>query len=213
MTDNQTQGDLSAADCAEYQKKTVNLRFMGQFTGALTGATFLGVLGVIGKAFIEVHAATAVAGGAAGAASLGTWFAAAAAGIYWPVAIGFLAVGLACAYLSTSYYQQASILDSDFNARKIASATGKAKTSPETETAVAMEDEPGKDKPKAFVGLVPQNSAEASKSEAGDIVENADVAPEKKWAEKLSPANQNAANWADKLQASASADAPLNQRA
>ncbi len=132
----------------EYKSRSTRFKFLGQLMAALAGGSFLAVLNTVGNSLIVVAAKAAV--------------------INWPVALVMAGCGIAATYLSCRYFQKAQMLDSDFNAKnnaqKIAAATGRGKDSPETQVAVAVEQEVGREKPKNFP--LPAQSAQAAPAAA-----------------------------------------------
>jgi hypothetical protein len=148
--------EIREDEFADYQKEVTRTKFFAGINQALTGASFLAVLGIIGNALIQVHTTVA------GAPIIGT-FANIAAGfamVNWLPAVALLGVGMLCAYLATSYYQKAQMLDMDFGAKKTAIALGKTSSSPEVEIATQIEKQlaQNKSKPLSPVINMTQNS-------------------------------------------------------
>ncbi len=124
-------GLLEESEYRAYKQRSVHLKFLGQLFSGLAGATFFALLTKVGGALLQSQ------GALAGLLTISPWAAAA-----------FIVVGAACTYLATKSYFESNLLDSDFNAKKIADATRKTKDSPETEVAVAIENDPAKQNPK-----------------------------------------------------------------
>ena len=98
-----TNNFMSDEDYKALQERSVRLKFSMQLCGALAGATFLAVLGVVGQAMM---ASTAVISSAAAHGAV-VGFAA----VNWPVAVGMIAVGLAFTYLSCRFMNSGNMLE------------------------------------------------------------------------------------------------------
>jgi hypothetical protein len=139
------QDGLGPLECAEYQSRTAQLRTFSSICNGLQFSSLVGVFGVIASSLIGGSTLT----------------------IFWPAAIGMVVFGLGCAYLSNRFSAQANMLDADFNAKKIAAATGKSKDAPETQVAVAIEKEPERNLPGPTGAYIRNMDGEAASEEPG----------------------------------------------
>jgi hypothetical protein len=155
---------IDPEEYAAYKQQAVRYKFMSSLMGTVSGASFVGVLTSICTAIVS----------AAGAGL---------AGIVWPVALVLAATGIACSFLSVRYSQKAQMLDSDFNAKKIAAATGRSLSPNAVEGAVEMENGPAQNRPKP---LAPMINPLASFGQAME----ADSVPEGKWSDRVQAAEK-----------------------
>jgi hypothetical protein len=112
-------GILTKRDFEAFKNRTVESKFRHQLFLGIGGATVFGLVGAFGKALLDI----AMVGGAG-------------AGLAWAglAAIGF--IGLGCIYMGSKFLAESILMDQDFQAKKIAVATGmsqsQAVTSPES---------------------------------------------------------------------------------
>jgi hypothetical protein len=162
-------GLLNAKEYHAFKERSIGVKFMWQMFAALGGSTFFALLTAVGGKLLAAPASANLLGLAGGM-------------IFSPVGLAFIAIGAASVYMAQRYYFQSTVLDQDFQAKKIAAATGKGKESPETQVAVAIESEATKGQVKS--SNTPINSA--SRDEA--IADTLETAPESKWADKFTAA-------------------------
>lgn len=121
-------GILGHIEYEQFKSHSINVKFFGQMFAAIGGATFFGLLMETAGAMLGATQAAALAaqGIALEAGTITTLTGALGATLFSPVGIGFLLLGAACVYMAQRFFYESTVLDQDFQAKKIAAATSRA---------------------------------------------------------------------------------------